>query len=94
MPARRVGIDDRLHLRPFAHHAAQQMALMHDQPTILLRIGDDKHKPVADQLPRVAHLAAAFAVERRAIEHHADRVLVADLLSSGRTNDRSAAARR
>ena len=41
-----------------------------------------KRKPSADQLARVAHLAAAFAVERRLIEHDDDRLLVADLRRS------------
>ena len=56
----------------------QQMPLVNHEPAVFLRIGDDELKPVADELARVADLAAALAVERRAIEHHAHRVLVPD----------------
>ena len=37
-------------------------------------------KPVADELAGVADLAAALAVERRAVEHDAHRLGVADLV--------------
>ena len=39
-----------------------------------------KRKPGADELARVAHLAAHLAVEGRLVEHDGDRLLVADLV--------------
>ena len=42
---------------------------------VLLRVGHLELEAVADELAGVADLAAAFAVERRAIEHDAHRVL-------------------
>ena len=55
------------------------MADVNDELAILLRVDHFELKAVADELARVADLAAALAVERRAIEHHAHRVLVPDL---------------
>ena len=55
------------------------MADVNDQAAVLLRVGHVELEAVADELARVADLAAALAVKRRAIEHDAHRVRVADL---------------
>ncbi len=45
-----------------------------DQVAVFLRVGHFEAKVVADQIAGIADLAARFAVERRAVEHHRDRL--------------------
>ena len=80
MPARRSVVDDRLHLRAFAHRAIDEMAFVDDELAVFLRVGDVELEAVADELAGVADLAAALAVERRAVEDDADAFGVADLV--------------
>ena len=78
MACRRAASTTAVTLAPLAHHAADQVALVDDELAVFLRVGDVEFKAVADELAGVADLAAAFAVERRAIEHDANQILVAD----------------
>ncbi len=80
MPARRPASTIAFTFAPSRSTAADQVPDVDDQLAVLLRVGDFELDAVADELARVADLAAALAVERRAIEHDPHRIFVADLV--------------
>ena len=73
------GVDDCLHLGSLVQHALRQMPRVNHQLAILLGIDNLEFKTFAHDSPLVAHLPTTLAVERGTIEHHAYRLLVADL---------------
>ena len=79
MPCRRSVSTRGRDLRAGLQRAVAQMAVVSDQVAVLLRVGHLELEAVADDLARVADLAAGLAVERRAVEHDRDRLVVADL---------------
>ena len=80
MPARRSASTIAFTFAPSRITPSPQVPDVNDQPAVLLRVDHVELEAVADELARVAHLPAALAVERRAIEHHAHRVLVPDFV--------------
>ena len=58
---------------PVRSSPRDQMAVVQDQVAVLLRVGDLEVEARADDLAGVAHLPAALAVERRAIQDHGHR---------------------
>ena len=73
-------VDDGLYLGTFAHRALEEVAFVDDELAVFLRVGHVELEAVADEAAGVADLAAAFAVERRAIEDDADAFGVADFV--------------
>ena len=74
-----AGIDFRSDRLAEVERALAQVAGVEHEAALSLRIADVEAAPLPRKCARVAHLAARFAVEARAIEHDRNRRRMADL---------------
>ena len=77
MPVRRATFTRAVTVAPSCRCPCAQMADVQRETVFLLRVEHLEADARGDEFPRVADLPAAFAVERRAIEHDLDRLFVA-----------------